>query len=229
MSYSELGSLLASLGEANRGTAATRERSLRSVMTLLSSDSIRAELSAGRHATRTIEDGGAGLVDWGWVLDQCRGPLQHALMPETTAGGGGAAKGATRGLLVASLTLDVFTAALRGAHDSAAPENRGRARLLPHVAFALRVCAWGRGGAFGRARESLCTQRHPRDSPCSLFRPLARPPARPPPPRRPLQAAPFSRFRRCASSAARTFSRFCAARCCSRCCSAHQRRKTSMK
>ena len=54
---------------------------------------------------------------------------------------GGASKGAAKGLVLAALALDVFAAAVRGTYEMRTPENRGRAKLLPHLPFALNACA----------------------------------------------------------------------------------------
>jgi len=134
-----------------------REASLKAVKQLLRANNVVAGLNAGAYeivisGSPDAIGSGAGAsepVDWEWVLVRVRRVIDALILggeAGAPAGGGGGGRsagrggGAKRSDSVSQLVLDIFDTAVRHTHALPLAENAGRAKLLPHLPFALSVC-----------------------------------------------------------------------------------------
>jgi hypothetical protein len=149
--------LNAELTRLGDGTAVVskREASLKAVKQLLRANNVVAGLNAGAYEivpSGSTEGSGASAsepVDWEWVLVRVRRVIDVLILGGevgSSAGGGGGGRsagrggGAKRSDSVSQLVLDIFDIAVRHTHALPLAENAGRAKLLPHLPFALSVC-----------------------------------------------------------------------------------------
>jgi hypothetical protein len=140
-----------------------REASLKAVKQLLRANNVVAGLNAGAYEivlSGPTEGSGADAtepVDWEWVLVRVRRVIDVLILGgeagAPAGGGGGRAAGrgggAKRSDSVSQLVLDIFDTAVRHTHALPLAENAGRAKLLPHLPFALSVCESPHGRGAG--------------------------------------------------------------------------------